>query len=99
MRRWCWPRRIASAPPTFNVSWRPLLPGAMLPLHVFEDRYRALVEHCLDHEGEFGVVLIERGSEVGGGDAQFQNCDLFAFDFANVHFIRAVDQRFCDVLN
>jgi hypothetical protein len=48
-----------------------LLPGAMLPLHVFEDRYRALVEHCLAHDGEFGVVLIERGSEVGGGDRRF----------------------------
>jgi Lon protease-like protein len=36
---------------------------------VFEPRYRALVQHCLDaEEPEFGVVLIERGSEVGGGD-------------------------------
>ncbi|MFM7617236.1 MAG: LON peptidase substrate-binding domain-containing protein [Actinomycetes bacterium] len=48
-----------------------LLPGAMLPLHVFEARYRALVEHCLARDGEFGVVLIERGSEVGGGDRRF----------------------------
>lgn len=48
-----------------------LLPGAMLPLHVFEPRYRALVDHCLAHDGEFGVVLIERGSEVGGGDQRF----------------------------
>lgn len=48
-----------------------LLPGAMLPLHVFEERYRALVEHCLTRDGEFGVVLIERGSEVGGGDRRF----------------------------
>ncbi|MEY3360946.1 MAG: hypothetical protein RL531_665, partial [Actinomycetota bacterium] len=48
-----------------------LLPGAMLPLHVFEERYRALVEHCLARDGEFGVVLIERGSEVGGGDRRF----------------------------
>jgi uncharacterized protein len=45
-----------------------LLPTAVLPLHVFEDRYRALVEHCLDGDQRFGVVLIERGSEVGGGD-------------------------------
>jgi len=45
-----------------------LLPGAVLPLHVFEPRYRALVADCLAGEPEFGVVLIERGSEVGGGD-------------------------------
>lgn len=46
-----------------------LLPGGVLPLHVFEPRYRALVEACVAAEGhEFGVVLIERGHEVGGGD-------------------------------
>jgi Lon protease-like protein len=44
----------------------------VLPLHVFEPRYRALVETVLERdEPEFGVVLIERGSEVGGGDTRF----------------------------
>lgn len=46
-----------------------LLPGAVLPLHVFEPRYRRLVADCVEApEHEFGVVLIERGNEVGGGD-------------------------------
>lgn len=45
-----------------------LVPGAGLPLHVFETRYRALVRDCLAGDRQFGVVLIERGSEVGGGD-------------------------------
>jgi uncharacterized protein len=45
-----------------------LFPMAGLPLHVFEPRYRALMADCLDHDGTFGVVLITRGSEVGGGD-------------------------------
>jgi len=48
-----------------------LLPGGVLPLHVFEPRYRQLVIDCLaDDDGppEFGVTLIERGWEVGGGD-------------------------------
>jgi uncharacterized protein len=46
-----------------------LLPGAVMPLHVFEPRYLALVRDCLEAEDhEFGVVLISRGSEVGGGD-------------------------------
>src|SRR5438874_9063261 len=48
-----------------------LLPGAFLPLHVFEPRYRALVHDCLAGTPEFGVVLIERGHEVGGGDSRF----------------------------
>jgi Lon protease-like protein len=41
-----------------------LAPGVVLPLHVFEDRYRALVRHCLDTSSPFGVVLILEGSEV-----------------------------------
>lgn len=47
-----------------------LLPGEMLPLQVFEPRYRELVRDCLAGEPEFGVVLILRGSEVGGGDVR-----------------------------
>src|SRR5947207_11106647 len=48
-----------------------LFPYAVLPLHVVEPRYRALTETCLRGDGRFGVVLIERGSEVGGGDTRF----------------------------
>jgi Lon protease-like protein len=47
-----------------------LFPGALLPLHVFEPRYRQLVKDCLAGEPEFGVVLIDRGHEVGGGDVR-----------------------------
>lgn len=47
-----------------------LLPGGILPLHVFEPRYRDMVRDCLrdDGEPEFGQVLISRGWETGGGD-------------------------------
>jgi hypothetical protein len=48
-----------------------LFPHMGLPLHVFESRYRALTRDCLAGNGEFGVVLIERGAEVGGGDTRF----------------------------
>jgi Lon protease-like protein len=44
-----------------------LCPGIVLPLHIFEDRYRALTRHCLDSGAPFGVVLIREGSEVGSG--------------------------------
>ena len=47
-----------------------LVPSAGLPLHVFEPRYQALVHDCLGGDQEFGVVLIERGSEVGGQDVR-----------------------------
>jgi Lon protease-like protein len=42
-----------------------LCPGIVLPLHVFEDRYRALTRHCLATGEPFGVVLIRDGLEVG----------------------------------
>src|SRR4249920_3377918 len=45
-----------------------LLPGIVLPLHIFEDRYRALTRHCLDTGEPFGVVLIREGREVGSGN-------------------------------
>lgn len=45
-----------------------LFPSMVLPLHVFEPRYRAMIEQVNEGDGLFGVVLIERGSEVGGDD-------------------------------
>lgn len=47
-----------------------LLPGGLLPLHVFEPRYRDMIRDCLrsDDEPEFGQVLITHGWETGGGD-------------------------------
>jgi Lon protease-like protein len=47
-----------------------LVPGMVLPLQVFEPRYRQMLDDCLAGDGTFGVVLIERGSEVGGGDVR-----------------------------
>jgi Lon protease-like protein len=47
-----------------------LLPSVLLPLHIFEPRYRQLAQDCLGGDGEFGVVLITRGNEVGGGDTR-----------------------------
>jgi Lon protease-like protein len=34
-----------------------LLPGATLPLHIFEPRYRQMVCHCVDEKSEFGILL------------------------------------------
>ncbi len=45
-----------------------LFPAQMLPLRIFEPRYQAMVSDCIRDDSGFGVVLIERGSEVGGGD-------------------------------
>ncbi|MDE0067904.1 MAG: LON peptidase substrate-binding domain-containing protein [Acidimicrobiaceae bacterium] len=46
-----------------------VLPSTIVPLHIFEERYRALARFlaALD-EPEFGITMIERGREVGGED-------------------------------
>jgi len=50
---------------------RAMLPGEELPLRIFEARYSALVADCLAKDDPaFGVVLIEAGREVGGGDSR-----------------------------
>jgi Lon protease-like protein len=36
-----------------------LLPGAPLPLHIFEERYKQMVNECLEEESEFGMVLAD----------------------------------------
>ncbi len=51
---------------------RPLMPGMPLPLRLFEPRYLTMLESVLVREpAEFGVVLIERGTEAGGGETRF----------------------------
>lgn len=49
-----------------------LFPSMPLALRVFEERYLAMLAEVLQNEpAEFGVVLIERGQEVGGGEHRF----------------------------
>jgi Lon protease-like protein len=43
-----------------------LFPGALLPLHIFEERYRLMIGHCIEQKAPFGAVLIREGPEVGG---------------------------------
>lgn len=51
-----------------------LFPGLVMPLHIFEERYRRLVADLLEQPADeprrFGVVAIELGHEVGPGAAQ-----------------------------
>lgn len=44
-----------------------LMPGAPLPLHIFEERYKQMVNECLEEETEFGMILADESGtrEVG----------------------------------
>jgi len=41
-------------------------PRMLMPLIIFEERYQALMRHCVEHEHDFGIVLIRSGQEVEG---------------------------------
>lgn len=43
-----------------------LFPGMVLSLHIFEERYKLMINRCLEQERSFGVLLIREGKEVGG---------------------------------
>ncbi len=66
-----------------------LVPGMTLPLHVFEPRYRALAQRCVDEGVPFGVTLIARGFEVGGGEMRHDLGCLAEID----HAVRSEDGR------
>jgi Lon protease-like protein len=34
------------------------LPGELVPLHIFEERYKTMIGECLEHEREFGIVWL-----------------------------------------
>jgi Lon protease-like protein len=44
-----------------------MLPTELVPLHIFEERYKLMIEECLDEEREFGIVWLsdDRLSDVG----------------------------------
>ncbi|HQR80717.1 MAG TPA: LON peptidase substrate-binding domain-containing protein [Actinomycetota bacterium] len=61
----------ATATPMFPLG-SVLFPHMPLPLRLFESRYLKMLARLLDEpDPQFGVVLIERGQEVGGGDQRF----------------------------
>lgn len=44
-----------------------LLPTEQVPLHIFEERYKDLIEECLDDDAEFGIVYADESGirEIG----------------------------------
>ncbi|MFY1703318.1 MULTISPECIES: LON peptidase substrate-binding domain-containing protein [Micromonospora] len=76
-----------------------LFPGLVLPLHIFEERYRALVRHLVElPEGqprEFGVVAIRAGWEVaasGPGGAALANPDVSLHEVGCTAEVRQVTE-------
>ncbi|NLX54350.1 MAG: peptidase S16 [Planctomycetaceae bacterium] len=43
-----------------------LFPGMPINLHIFEPRYKLMIEQCIQNDEPFGVVLIHKGTEASG---------------------------------
>ena len=59
------PRESLTELPLFPLNNVVLFPGMPLPLHIFEERYKAMIGDCAQRETPFGVLLIREGNEVG----------------------------------
>ena len=58
--------------PLFPLNSVVLFPGMKLPLHIFEERYKAMIGACSEQDASFGVLLIKEGQEVGDPAHPFQ---------------------------
>jgi Lon protease-like protein len=55
-----------------------LCPGIALPLHIFEPRYRLMIERCIEYATPFGIVVIRAGLEIGATDVAIAGVGTFA---------------------
>ena len=64
-----------------------LLPHELVPLHVFEERYKLMIGECLEHESEFGIVwLSDEGLKDVGCSARIRRV-LETFDDGRMNIL------------
>lgn len=49
--------------PLFPLPNLVLFPNIVVPLHIFEDRYRLMINSCISGDEPFGIVLLQSGAE------------------------------------
>ena len=54
-----------------------LCPGVALPLHIFEERYKLMINRCLEEERPFGVLLSAGGQVLGAPDPRVTSRQVF----------------------
>lgn len=50
--------------PIFPLDSVYLFPGTLLPLHIFEPRYRLMLEYCMENDGDMGITNTRRNGEI-----------------------------------
>ena len=49
--------------PLFPLPNLVLFPGIIVPLHIFEERYKEMINHCIDAQESFGLILLREGAQ------------------------------------
>src|SRR5262245_65379871 len=49
--------------PLFPLPNLVLFPNIVVPLHIFEERYKLMINGCIDKDEPFGLVLLQSGAE------------------------------------
>ncbi len=49
--------------PLFPLPGLVLFPNIVVPLHIFEDRYKQMVNACIDSQEAFGLILLREGAQ------------------------------------
>ncbi len=87
---------MAGASETIPIFELPLvlLPSERIPLHIFEERYKRMIRHCLDNDQPFGVVLrTDEGPRELGCAALVEEV-LEEFDDGRLNILVAGEGRF-----
>lgn len=77
-----------------------LFPDCLLQLHVFEERYKTMINRCIEESTPFGVVLIREGTEVGPPALPFDvGCKarivaVKRLDEGRIHLLAVGEERF-----
>ena len=71
-----------------------LLPQELVPLHIFEERYKVMIAECLERDGEFGIVwLSDDGLRDIGCTARIERV-IEQFDDGRMNILVEGDQPF-----
>lgn len=71
-----------------------LFPGAPLPLHIFEPRYRQMVGHAIESKSEFGVILAEESEMSAVGCTAVVEQVIKRYDDGRFDIVTRGRQRF-----
>jgi Lon protease-like protein len=71
-----------------------LLPHAALPLHIFEERYKVMIQRCIRESSEFGVVLVREQSFATVGCASGITSVMKTYDDGRMDILVEGRERF-----